>query len=325
VPVPRLRGNLRGFPPFAPPYVTYTKQLQALVEDLYGVMTVADLAHVTYLSWDTVKSIVKKRLEKGYGHPRLKHLRRLSIDEIYLGRRKQFYTLVIDLDTGRIVWVAQGRGGDALRKFWRALRLSKAKIEAVAMDMSAAYWSAVAENLPNAAIVFDRFHIVKLVNEKLDDLRRDLVREATGMMKQTVKGIRYLLLMRRENVQEEKLPRLDQALKHNEPLFIGYLLKEALGLLWEQPSYTRMNAFLHEWCSWALDSGIRQMVQLAKTLLTHARGILSWWKHRINNGRMEGINNKIKTLLRQTYGLRDERYFVLRLFALHHSRHELLG
>lgn len=95
-------------------------------------MTVTDLAAVTGLGWDTVKNIIKARLEKDYGHPRLKELQRLSIDEIYLGRRQKFYTLVIDLDSGRIVWVAKGRGGDALRQFWRALRLSQARIEAVA-------------------------------------------------------------------------------------------------------------------------------------------------------------------------------------------------
>ncbi|MGB7601657.1 MAG: ISL3 family transposase [Candidatus Sulfotelmatobacter sp.] len=325
MPVPRLRQTLRGGPPFAPAYARYTHRLQAFIEDLRGLMTVSDLAALTGLGWDTVKNIIKAKLEKDYGHPRLKELKRLSIDEIYLGRTQRFFTLVIDLDTGRIVWVARGRGGDTLTKFWRALRLSKAKIEAVAMDMSPAYWSAVLEHLPKAAVVFDRFHITKLVNEKLDDLRRAMVREATGPMKQTVKGVRYLLLMRRENVEAQKLPRLQEALKHNEPLNIGYLLKEALGLLWEQPSYAQMKSFLHEWCAWAMESGVRQMQQVAKTLLTHASGILSWWKHRINNGRMEGINNKIKTLLRQTYGLRDERYFVLRLYGLHTSRHELLG
>jgi len=325
MPVPTVWPQFRGVPPFAPAYVSYTHRLQAFIEDLRGMMTVSDLAAVTGLGWDTVKDIIKGRLEKDYGHPRLKELKRLSIDEIYLGRRKKFYTLVIDLDSGRIVWAAAGRGGDTLRKFWRALRLSKAKIKAVAMDMSPAYWAAVLEHLPGAAIVFDRFHIIRLVNEKLDALRRDMVREATGLMKQTVKGVRYLLLMRRENVEAEKLPRLEEALKHNEPLSIGYLLKEALGLLWEQPSYAQMKSFLHQWCAWATESGVRQMMQLAKTLLSHASGILSWWKHRINNGRMEGINNKIKTLLRQTYGLRDERYFVLRLYGLHHSRHELLG
>jgi len=239
MPVSGLRQTFRGLPPFAPAYAHYTHRLQTFIEDLRGLMTVSDLAAVTGLGWDTVKNIIKAKLEKDYGHPRLKELKRLSIDEIYLGRTQRFFTLVIDLDSGRIVWVARGRGGDTLRPFWRALRLSKAKIEAVAMDMSPAYWAAVAEHLPDAAIVFDRFHIVKLVNEKLDDLRRALVREATGLMKQTVKGVRYLLLMRRENVDAKKLPQLQEALRHNEPLNIGYLLKEALGLLWEQPTYAR--------------------------------------------------------------------------------------
>lgn len=325
MPVPVLCPELRDLPPFAPAYAWYTHQLQSLVESLWGMMTVTDIAALTGLGWDTVKNIIKRRLERDYGHPQLRSLKRLSIDEIYFGRRKKFYTLVIDLDTGQIVWVAQGRGGEALSAFWRGLRASRAKIQAVAMDMSAAYWTAVMEHLPEAAIVFDRFHIMKLMNEKLDDLRRAMVNEATGLMKQTVKGVRYLLLMRRENVQEEKLPQLDEALKHNQPLFSAYLLKEELGLLWEQPTYARMRSFLAEWCAQANASGIRQMRQMAKTLQSHRSGILSWWKHRINNGRVEGINNKIKTLLRQTYGLRDERYLVLRLLSLHMSRQELLG
>jgi transposase len=288
-------------------------------------MTISDLAAITGLGWDTVKEIVKARLEKEHGHPRLKEIKYLSIDEIYLGREKKFFTLVIDLESGRIVWVAKGRGGEALRKFWRALRLSKAKIKGVAMDMSAAYWSAVAENLPNAAVVFDRFHIIKLVNEKLDDLRRDMVREAEGLMKKTVKGIRYLLLMRRDNLKQEQLPRLEEALQQNKPLFEAYLLKEGLGLLWEQSNRAAMKDFLQGWCQWARESGIRQMQTVAKTLTLHAKGILNWWKHPINNGRMEGINNKIKTLLRQTYGLRDERFFTLKLYNLHQSRLQLLG
>jgi transposase len=325
MPVRGLRQTLRGRPPFAPAYAHYTHRLEAFVNDLRGLMTVSDLAAVTGLSWDTVKHLVKHALEKDYGHPRLKDLRYLSIDEIYLGRDKKYRTLVIDLESGRIVYVAKGKGAEALRKFWRALRLSKAQIAAVTMDMSAAYWAAVAENLPDAAVVFDRFHIVKLVNEKLDDLRRALVREATGLMKQTVKGIRYLLLTRRENVGPDQLPRLEAALKTNEPLNLGYLLKEALGLLWMQRSRQDMADYLKEWCQWARDTGIRQMQQLAKTLTLHARGILNWWEHRISNGRMEGINNKIKTLLRQTYGLRDERYFTLKLYSLHDSRLTLLG
>jgi len=305
--------------------VSYTHRMETFVGDLQGLMTIADLASVTGLSWDTIKGIVKKRLARVYGHPRLKGLKYLSIDEIYVGRRMRFYTIVIDLETGRIVWVANGRGGESLRKFWRALRLSKAKVAGVAMDMSAAYWSAVLSNLPKAAIVFDRFHIMKLMNEKLDDLRRDLVREATDLMKRTVKGIRYLLLMRRDHVHEEKLPKLDEALRQNEPLNMAYLLKEALGLLWEQPSKKKMRAFLQEWCQWAKETGVRHLQSMAKTLTVHATGILNWWEHRISNGRIEGINNKIKTMLRKTYGLRDEVFLKLKLYSLHHSRLELLG
>ena len=288
-------------------------------------MTMADLAAITGLSWDTVKNIIKAKLEGEFGHPRLKDLKHLSIDEIYLGRRQKFYTLVVDLDTGRIVWVAKGKGQEALRKFWRSLRLSQAKIEAVAMDLSAAYWAAVAENLPEAAVVFDRFHLVKLVNEKLDELRRAMVAEATDLMKKTVKGIRYLLLMRRDKLGKDQLPRLEEALRHNEPLLEAYLLKEALGPLWEQTSRADMQAYLQTWCEWARQTKVRLLVSLAKTFTVHARGILNWWEHRINNGRMEGINNKIKTLLRQTYGMRDEAFFKLKLYSLHQSRLQLLG
>ena len=244
-----VRQDLRGLPPFAPAYVSYTHRMRALFEDLYGVMTISDLELVTGLGWDTVKNIVKAKLERQDGHPRLKDLKYLSIDEIYVGRAKRFYTLVIDLHRGRIVWVAKGKGAEALRKFWRALRLSKARIAGMAMDMSAAYWAAVLENLPDAAIVFDRFHITKLLNEKIDGLRRAMVAEASGLMKKTIKGLRYLLLMRRENVDEDELPRLDEALKHNEPLFMAYLLKEALILLWQQPTYARMKSFLYQWCT----------------------------------------------------------------------------
>ena len=126
-----------------------------------------------------------------YARIPLREVRRLAIDEIHLGKKAKFLTLVIDLDTGRILWVAKGRGGDALRKFWRRLRLARARVEAVACDMSAAYWSAILEHLPGAAVVFDHFHIIKLANEKIDDLRRALQREAEVLGYQTLKGSRF--------------------------------------------------------------------------------------------------------------------------------------
>lgn len=288
-------------------------------------MTLADVAAVTGLAWDTVKAIVRPYLAKELAQLSYRSLQYLAIDEIYVGRTKKFYTLVIDLETGRIVWVAHGRGGECLRGLWRRLRLAKARIQAVAMDMSAAYWRAVQENLREAAVVFDKFHIVKLVNEKLDQLRRELVREAEGITKGAINGLRYLLLTRREHLAGDKMQTLDAALRFNQPLFTAYYLREELGLLWSQPTREAMERFLEDWCRRAAGIGIRLFQSLAKTLLGHRSGILNWMAHPINSARMEGINNKIRVLTRRAYGYRDESFFVLKLYNLHRSRKELVG
>ena len=191
--------------------------------------------------------------------------------------------------------------------------------------MSGAYWAAVVAALPEAAVVFDKFHIIQLMNQRLDELRRELVREAEGAMKMVIKGTRYLLLTRAANLKEDQLPKLERALKLNEPLSQAWYLKEELTLLWEQSSYAQMNRFLTQWCEQAHETGVRQLQKMAKTLLVHRRGILSWWQHPINNGRMEGTNNKIKTLNRQAYGYRDEEFFILKLLGLHESRYTLAG
>jgi len=288
-------------------------------------MTLSDVAELTLLSWDTVKTIVKTHLAKDYGKPFLKGVRYLGIDEIHVGKKGRFYTIVIDLEDGRILWAKPGRGGAALRGFWRRLRLAKAKIRAVATDMSAAYWSAVLEHLPDAALVFDKFHIIKLMNERLDDLRRQMVREAEGPLKLRIKGTRFLLLRNPENLQKDQIPKLDEALRLNEPLLLGWYLKEELRELWNQPSRQKMAAFLKDWCQKADQTTIGQLMKMAKTLRTHASGILAYARHPITSGKLEGINNKIKTLTKRSYGFHDENFFILKLLSLHHSKYKLLG
>jgi transposase len=288
-------------------------------------MTLLDVAELTGLSWNTVKDIVKRRLKRNYGRIDLHGVRYLSIDEIYVGKRRGYYTLVMNLENGRIIWVSQGRGKAGLRGFWPRLQRSKIRIRAVAMDMSGAYWSAVVEALTGVVVVFDKFHIIQLMNQRLDDLRREMVREAEGMMKMRIKGTRYLLLTRADNLKPDQLPKLEQALKLNEPLSQAWYLKEELRLLWEQKSYAKMNNFITQWCNQANDTEVRQLQKMAKTLQLHRKEILNWWKHPINNGRMEGTNNKIKTLNRQAYGYRDEEFFILKLLGIHESRYTLLG
>ncbi len=288
-------------------------------------MTLSDVAELTLLSWDTVKTITQTHLEKDYGKPALKGVRYLGIDEIHLGKKKRYYTIVIDLEDGRILWAKPGRGKAALRGFWRRLRLAKAKIRAVATDMSAAYWSAVLEHLPGVALVFDKFHVVKLMNERLDDLRRALVREAEGPLKLQIKGTRFLLLRNPKNLTPEQIPKLDQALHLNEPLLLGWYLKEELRELWHQPSRKHMAAFLNEWCDKAAQTGIGHLLKMVKTLRTHASGILAYAQYPSTTAKLEGINNKIKTLTKRSYGFHDENFFVLRLLSLHHAKYTLVG
>jgi transposase len=299
--------------------------LSRFVYGLSRVMTLSDVAEVTLLSWDTVKTITKTHLARDYGKPALREVRYLGIDEIHLGSKKRYFTIVIDLEDGRILWAKPGRGGAALQGFWPRLRRAKAKIKAVATDMSAAYWSAVLDHLPDVALVFDKFHVIKLMNERLDDLRRQMVREAEGPFKLRIKGTRFLLLRNPENLSEEQIPKLDRALKLNEPLLLGWYLKEELRELWSQPSRRQMEAFLKDWCQKADQTTIGQMMKMAKTLRTHAAGILAYARHRITSGKLEGINNKIKTLTKRSYGFHDENFFILRLLSLHHSKYKLLG
>ena len=288
-------------------------------------MTLSDVAELTLLGWDTVKGIVKRHLAKEYGRPALRGVRYLGIDEIHLGKKQRFYTIVIDLEDGRILWAKPGRGKTALRGFWRRLRLAGAKIRAVAMDMSGAYWSAVLEHLPEAALVFDKFHILKLMNERLDDLRRQMVREAEGPLKLKIKGTRFLLLRRPENLTGAQIPRLDEALRLNQPLLLSWYLKEELYELWNQGSRKRMEAFLKDWCDKASQSGIGQMLKMAKTLRSHLSGILAYADHPITSAKLEGINNKIKTLTKRSYGFHDQNFFILKLLSLHHAKYRLLG
>lgn len=288
-------------------------------------MTLSDVALWTRLNWDAVKSITKRHLAKDYGKPALSGVRYLAIDEIHLGKKRRFYSIVIDLADGRIIWAAPGRGKAALRGFWTRLRLAGTQIQAVATDMSAAYWSAVLEHLPQAALVFDKFHVLKLMNERLDDLRREMVREAEGPLKLRIKGTRFLLLRNATNLQNEDIPRLDKALRLNEPLLLAWYLKEELHELWNQPSRQKMDLFLRDWCDKADHTGIGQLLKMAKTLRTHASGILAYADHRITTGKIEGINNKIKTLTKQSYGFHDDNFFILKLLSLHHSKYKLLG
>src|SRR4051794_34132991 len=313
--------------PFADPRRSYTSAFERYAPELSRRLTIRDVATHLDVSWDGIKDIQKRDLSRRYSKPKLKHLRRIAIDEIAIAKGHRYLTVVMDLDSGAVVFVGDGKGADALKPFWKRLRGSKAKIAAVAMDMSAAYRGAVSTHLSQAKIVFDRFHVMKLFNEKLSDLRRALHREATDVMqKKVLKGTRWLLLKAAENLDEERdeKKKLEEALALNQSLATAYYLKEDLRQFWEQPGKVFGTLFLDGWIKRAEASGIKMLQQMARTLAAHRSGLLAYYDVMITSGPMEGTNNKIKTMKRQAYGFRDKEFLKLKILAIHETRYELV-
>lgn len=315
-------------PAFANGTDRHIKAFVRYVLDLLRSMNIQDVAKHLGVSWTFVKDIQKDYLQKNFGKPRLKNVRYLGIDEVQIGKGHRYFTIVLDLESGAVLFVGDGKGGDALLPFWKRLKRSSAKVEAVSIDMSPAYISSVMEHLPGAAIVFDHFHVVKLMNEKLSKLRRALYRELTDELdKKVLKGIRWLLLKNPENLDASKREpeRLAEALKLNEPLAMAYYMKEDLRQIWSQADKETAARVLDDWADRAQASGVRILQEMGKSLRAHRYGILSWYDHPLSNGALEGLNNKIGLVQRQSYGIRDKGFLKLKIYACKEVRYSIVG
>jgi transposase len=313
---------------FADPKKQYTRAFERYALDLSRHMTIRDVAEHLQVSWDTIKEIQARALQKRFGKPKLRRLRQLAIDEIAIGKGHHYLTVVLDLVTGAVVFVGDGKGVEALQPFWPRLRRARAKVAAVATDMSPAYTRAVRDHLPRAVHVFDHFHVIKLFNDKLSAFRRDLYHElSSDRERRVLKGTRWLLLKNPENLDDDRdeRRRLEDALRLNQPLATAYYLKEDLRQIWLQPNQRTAGRVLRDWLARARVSGIRMLEQFADTLDDHQRGILAYYDYPISTGPLEGTNTKIQLIKRQAYGFRDSEFFKLRILGLHETKHALVG
>ena len=313
---------------FADPKQTSTRPFARSVIERARMRTLVDVARHLQLRWDVAQGIVGDDLQRRFAKPKLRSLKRIALDEIALGKRHQDLTIVMDLDRGRIVFVGDGQGAKSLAPFWRRLKHSRAQIAAVAAALSPASSAAIRKNLPNPQLVFDRFHRVKLWNEHLTDLRRELPREATDQLqKQVLKGTRWLLVKHAANLdpKRDERQRLKAALPRNASLATADSLTEDLAQVWMPQNQTAGRSVLDRGSAAAAASGIRQLLKFARTLQTHRAGILNGYDHPLSTGPREGTNNKIKLRQRPADGDRDLPFFKLKLLALHHTQHALVG
>lgn len=289
-----------------------TRRLATYILDLCKYMTITDVAQHLGLDWKTVKEIHKEHLKEKFADEDIGHPRLLAVDEISLKKRHRYLTLIINWETGRVLWVGEGRKYETLKEFFDFLSEEQRKsIQAIAMDMWNPYIKAVKECCPDAAIVFDQFHVVKAFGQVIDKVRNMEYRKANREGREVIKGSKYLLLKNKADLLPDERPRLKALLKLNETLTTAYILKDYLKKLWQYRYRKCAESFLKQWCAIARESTIRPVMAFAKTLNKYAYGIINHCRFPIHTSRIEGINNKIKVIKRKAYGFHDIEYFSL--------------
>lgn len=291
-----------------------TRRLATYILELCKYMTITEVAKHLSLDWKTVKKIHKQHLIERFSNEDIGYPKLLAVDEISLKKRHHSSLPYRDyqLGGGRVLWVGEGRKYETLKDFFDSLsEEQRNSIQAIAMDMWDLYIKAVKECCPEAAIVFDQFHVVKAFGKVIDKVRNAEYRKANKEGKEVMKGSKYLLLKNRENLLQDEKPKLKALLKLNEAVTTVYILKDYLKKLWQYRYIKCAESFLNHWCCIAIESKIRPVIAFAKTLRRYAYGIINHCRFPIHTSRMEGINNKIKVIKRKAYGFHDIEYFSL--------------
>ena len=268
------------------------------------------------IAWATVGSIIRRVVDRLAPADLLDGLTHIGVDELSYRKHHKYVTIVVDHTTGRVVWAREGKNADVLIEFFRELGEARAaQLQAVTIDMSKAYIKAVETMAPKATIVFDRFHVQRLVHDALDELRRSQVRAATDADdRAALKGTRWALQKNPWNLSGIETEKLTELQRTNFTLYRGYLLKESLAGILDKRQPNVARAKLGEWISWATHSGLEPFAKAARTIREHLDGIVAYVATGLSNGRSEGLNGKARTLTRRAYGFHDANSLIGMLF-----------
>ena len=282
----------------------FTQPFEELVAFHAQVSDKTTVTKIMGISWETVGRIVERVVARLGDDNRLSTLRRIGIDEFSYRKRHRYITVVVDHDTKRVVWAAEGRGAKTLGEFFERLGPEGVqRLERATIDMAGGYKKALREHAPHVEVIFDRFHVQKLASAAVDEVRRSIVRELGGSPQAAqVKGTRFIVLKNHENLTRREKVRLTDLERDNHRLYRAYLLKEALGHALDYRQLKRAQDALKEWLGWASRSRLKPFMKLARTIRAHRTGILAYIKERLTNGVVEGINNRIRTIARRSFG-----------------------
>jgi transposase len=309
-----------------PSKAPFSKRFEEAVGEACESASARQVAHRFKLPASTVRAIDLRYLERWAAARRKPALRQMGIDELYLGKKQKFVTVVSNLESQEPLWFGEERKRETLDEFFRTQlsRKQRGRIEAACLDMWEPYRLSLEHWLPGCRLVYDKFHVLQHANSAIDEVRRAEFFRQGGRKRELVKGKRWLLLSRWVNLNTEKKRQLNELFKLNRRVMKAYLLKESLSRLWEYRYEGAMLRYLQSWVDQLRWQRLKPFEKLAGMLLDHLEGILNYCRTRIAMGVVEAINGNIKTLLRRGRGYKNLRYLLLKAQRLAVTRTEFV-
>ncbi|MFH1063584.1 MAG: ISL3 family transposase [Candidatus Woesearchaeota archaeon] len=297
---------------FVESYSRYTKRFEEKVVVLCKFMCIKDVANEMRIGWETVKNIDKRNAMKYVANLENIVPKRIGVDEIAYEKGHKYLTVVRDVDLGKVIWVGKGRKKETLDSFFKELGIEKSwNIHVAVCDMWDPYIASIKANT-NAAIVFDKFHIAKVINEAVDKIRKKEFAKADEEERKKMKKKRFMILSRQKNLKSEKTEELNQLLEQNSTLYTAYVLKEQVLDIFDDEKIIAKRR-LNTWLKNIFSTGIDQLQEVAKRICNYLYGIYNYFDYKITNAQSEGFNNKINIIKRRAYGFKDLEYFKLKI------------
>jgi transposase len=312
--------------PLLPGKAPFSQRFEEAVGKACESASARQVAQQFGLPESTVRAIDQRYLERWSARRRKPALRQMGVDEIHLGKKEKFLTVVCNLETAEPLWFGRDRKKETLDAFFREELTAgqRRRIEAACVDMWEPYRLSIQQGAPNCRIVYDKFHIMQHANKAIDELRRAEFFRKGGQMREVVKGKRWLLLTRWVNLAPDQRHTLNELFGLNRKLFKGYLLKESLDRLWTYRYEGAMLNYLRSWIDQLRWQRLPSFQKLAHLLVDHLDGILNYCKTKVPLGVVEAVNGNIKTLIRRGRGYKNLRYLLLKAQRMSAARTEFV-
>jgi transposase len=297
-----------------PSKAPFSKRFEEIVGQACESASARQVARRFELAESTVRALDLRYLERWAASRRKPALRQMGVDEIHLGKKQKFLTVVCNLETAEPLWFGRERKKETLDDFFRGMSSRQRRgIEAVCVDMWEPYRLSLEQWAPSCRIVYDKFHVMQHANQAIDEVRRAEFFRRGGRWRGLVKGKRWLLLSRWVNLTPSKRQELNQLFALNRKVFKAYLLKESLDRLWTYRYEGAMLNYLERWIDQLRWQRLKPFVKLAEMLLGHLDGILNYCRTKVPLGVVEAVNGNIKSLLRRGRGYKNLRYLLLKV------------